>query len=185
MKEALELLSCEEYLEKQRPRVVRYLKKKFGEEKEVREEDAIDAFYQGVEAMYNAIIEGRFEMQNEYAFAKYLQTTCRNQYCKMFGNQVITDSLDSEEWPPVLAVDEDDSPEQQEAYLELMESILMTLPYPCEDLIHGRYWHKFSAAEMAERLGYKNNRVAITTLNRCMKRLTDRFNEERKLIDEE
>jgi len=63
--------------------------------------------------------------------------------------------------------------------LQLMEHILDDLPYPCKDLIWGKYRDGFPAEEMAWRLGYSGSRVAITTLSRCMKKLRNRFLEER------
>jgi len=186
MDKALELLQDKEFLTKQRSKVVGHLRKKIAKSG-FTEENATDAFYQGIKEMHNAILEGRFTMRDKNSFSKYLQTTCLNQYCKMFGEQWRIVPVDSkEEWsfPQFLGSTGDESPKQHEADLELMEHILMTLPEPCETLIYGRFWNKFSAAEMAERLEYKNSRVAITTLSRCMKKLTKRFNKERRLIDE-
>jgi len=191
------------FYEEQRQRIPRYLSTRFG----ASDEDAEEAFCAGMHALLEAIRDGRFaEVEHEYAIGKYLQTCCRNQLLKMFEQrqrEVATDFQANEAFsadafdddadagptagayqPAILAFDTAEEKAQDEYDMQQMEAILEDLPNPCKDLIWGKLKEGFSSAEMAQRLGYSSNRVAITTLSRCMDKLTKRFNSERRLINE-
>ena len=191
------------FFTEQRGRVMRLLGSRYG----VNDDDAEEAYSRGVHALLEAIHSGRFTTEyHEHALAHYLQTCCINQLMKMFEQRKKETPID---WSGDVGGDDDswddgsdhqpddaqaasmasdaaecEAADQHEADLQLMESILETLPYPCKDLIWGKLKEGFSAGEMAARLGYSNSRVAITTLSRCMQKLKERFNDERRLIDE-
>jgi len=166
------------FITEQRKMVIGFLINKH----KVSEENAEEAFYRGCHAMLENIHSGKFiKEEHEGSLAKYLHTCCENQLLKMFkiASRNISDD-DVPDWP-----DESGDKVQMETDLELMESIVEDLGSPCQELIWGRYGDKFSAQEMAYRLGYSSSRVAITTLSRCMQRLRNRFFNERKQQDEE
>jgi len=194
------------FFEDQHKRVTGYILK----HNKISEEEADEIFSAGCHAMLEAIHSGRFTTEyHEYSLVKYLHTCCKYQMLKLLEQKKkkvkksrkdgkdfdIIDKLSEDisgyykeegKWKPYVNTDGDDkmSEEQKKEDLELMETILEDLPYPCKDLIWGKYKERFSAEEMAMRLGYNSNRVAITTLSRCMQKLKNRFNSERIMIDE-
>jgi len=192
------------FFDEQRRRNMCYLCVRYG----VGDDDAEEAVSEGCLALFEAIQAGRFtEEKREFSLEKYLQMCCRNQLLKMLerrGREVPTDfqaneAFSADAWDddadnpspfashlsPVDSTDTAGEAEQREADLQQMENILGSLPYPCKDLILGKYGNGFSAAEMAQRLEYKSSRVAITTLSRCMDKLKKRFNSERRLLNEQ
>jgi len=195
--------SVSDFFDEQRQRITRHLSTRYG----VSDDDAEEAFSEGCLALFEAIEAGRFtEEEREFSLGKYLQTCCRNQLLKMLEHrqrEVATDFQANEAYsadafddeadaaptaaayqPAFEAFDTVSEAEQRESDFRQMDSILSDLPYPCKDLILGKYGEKFSAAEMAQRLGYSNSRVAITTLSRCMQKLKKHFNSERRLLHE-
>jgi len=185
--------SMTKFFQEQRERITSFLINRYN----APEEDAEEAFCLGCHALLEAIHEGRFTSEHhEYSLVKYLQTCCKNQLMKMFEQQhkeiAISkfedeDEADGEKWPDLTDDDQDgysESRQQKDADIELMLSIIEDLPHPCKDLIWGKQ-EGFSSTEMAVRLGYSNNRVAVTTLSRCMKKLKERFNKERRIVNEE
>lgn len=182
------------FFQKERESNVRYLVKRFA----VTEEMANEAFCEGCHALLNNIHEGRLTAENlSCSLQSYLTSCCRNQLLKLqekrkrlSGRQQTEDDVTP--WETDMAdesrVNDDGdlvsiAAEQHESDLRLMEKIVIDLPFPCEDLIWGKFRDKFSPAEMAARLGYSGPRVAITTMSRCMKKLKKRFEKERKLIN--
>lgn len=191
-----------EFFQQEGERVRRYLCSRFG----VSDDDAEDAFAEGCHALLDAIQSGRFSSEyHENSLSCYLQNCCRNQLLKMLRNrkkEIPTDlegretdggapwddeggnaSADGGMGTGALFSSDYEESQQHEIDLQLMESILEDLPYPCKDLIWGKYKEHFSATEMSMRLGYKSSRVAITTLNRCMQKLKNRFNSERRMTN--
>jgi len=193
------------FFQEQRERITRYLCLRYG----ISVGDAEEAFCKGCHAMLNAIHTGKLSAgYHEHSLGKYLQTCCRNQMLKTFERDKREITIDFQEsainpydsWSEfgntaqmaahasnadIESVQDGDATQQHEKDLLLMESILEDLPYPCKDLIWGKYKEGFSAGEMAMRLGYKGSRVAITTLSRCMHKLKKRFNSERRMANEE
>jgi len=173
------------FFQEQHTRVTGYLLR----HNKISEEEADDIFSAGCHAMLEAIHSGRFTSEyHEYSLVKYLHTCCNYQMLKMLERKKKTatnEGLDTDNLSDSASdADDDDNEDQKTKDLELMETILEDLPYPCKDLIWGKYKERFSAEEMALRLGYNSNRVATTTLSRCMKKLRKRFNSERRIIDE-
>jgi len=173
----------EQFIKDEREKVIPYLSKRY----RVPTEEAEDAFQDGLVALFEAVNSGRFkEEQHEYSLVRYFHTCCKNQLLKKLG-KIEKETIPSD--PDELGTGdydisalEDDNQHNED--IELMQDILADLPKKCRSLIWGKYHDGFSATEMAAMLNYNSDRVAITSLNRCMEKLRNRFNETRRLYDE-
>ena len=164
------------FFRKEKERITRYLMAKAN----VSSEQAEDAFSNGCMAMWQNIQSGKLTPQLlTCSLATYLTSCCENQ----LSNALIKDRrmvCDEDKVNDILSRTEPDDTSQKEQNLKLMEQIVKELPYPCEDLLWGKYKDGFSMTEMAQRMGYSNDRVAITTMHRCMDKLRKKFNSLRK-----
>ena len=77
----------------------------------------------------------------------------------------------------VLDLIDDDNTDSYNEILDQTESIVQNLPEPCNTLIWGKFWKKFSHNELAKMMGYRSANVSTPQLSRCLDKFHDKVNQ--------
>lgn len=137
-----------------------------------RPEDAEDIFQEGLMALYEQIIDGRFKGAS--TIKTYLFAICRNKWMKRLrkasvkketlGNE--TDFADGAEQ----ALDHLIADEEANTLADLLEQV----GADCKKVLLLYYYERKRMQEIAQLMGFANAQIAKNKKSRCLKKLKER-----------
>lgn len=144
--------------------IATYIQKNSG-----RPEDAEDIFQDGLIALYEQVLAGRFKQQS--SMSTYLFAICRNLWNKRLRKSstkneslgVETDFAEKGE----LVLDSLIASEESKTLADLLEQI----GADCKKVLLLYYYERKRMKEIAELLGFAGEQVAKNKKNRCLKKL--------------
>lgn len=187
--EAKELNS---FLEKERPKVISYLRKNFS----VSDEDLEDLYQESSLALYTNIHEGRL---------KTLTGTLSTYFLRVCINQTLTFSAKKKKTIPMInesnlvggenfrndKLDElfalstfDETEEYRSRTERIVDKIVDMLPETCRNIFGGYYWQNLSTKVIADMFGYANANTVKAQKYKCVDKFKRKFNELMRNEDE-
>lgn len=156
-----------------------YLRNNMG----ISQSDAEDIYQESCIALVTNIRTGKLTKLTA-SLSTYLLQICKYQATNLFREQkksftqddfsnVRSDIEDCDDNFNDDCIDDilnlmDDEVDPYNDILDQTEDIVQNLPEPCNTLIWGKFWKKFSHNELANMLGYKSANVSKTQLSRCL-----------------
>lgn len=178
------------FITENQSKVMNYLRSHFNA---IRPEDLDDIFQDSSIALFINLLEGKHQGEKE-SLSHYFFSICHNQANKFIRDKKQIDSLDE---GGVVATDDegfpqndtpydldkidqllglfDEDEEDKDAICERVREIVKNLPDPCDKLLWDFYERGFTMKQIAEMYQYRNEDVAKTTKNRCMKKFEKNF----------
>lgn len=167
-----------EFFNSERPKIIRFLTARYN----LSDQEAEDCFQEGCVAVWNNIQTGKLTEDNlTCSLSTYLTRCCINHTTHLLSKKTHQSSFEThdfqinEDGEVVGSSEAEELSEDQEYLLRMLETIVQSLPKPCDDVLWGTYRNGLSNQELAEMLGYRSDRVVITTRSRCMKKLKERM----------
>jgi len=134
--------------------------------------DAEDVFQDGLIALYNNVISGRFKSQS--SIETYLYSICKNKWytkAKKTGKVTNLGDLDRTEVLPV------------QINSERIKKVLDLLSDKCRDLLHEYYFNGSSMIEIMTKFNLKSEQSAKNKKYLCMKKLVEHVKEHNLTIE--
>lgn len=182
-------LEFEAFIAQQRDIDISYLISNMG----LSHDDAEDVYQESSIALYQNIQNGKLK-ELTCALSTYLLQICKYQVTHMrrknqneFTQDDFShvradvensgDNYNDDCINEVLDLIDDDDTDSYNEILDQTESIVQNLPEPCNTLIWGKFWKKFSHNELAKMMGYRSANVSKTQLSRCLDKFQDKVNQ--------
>lgn len=194
MKELTDSQKLNEFLAKEKDKVISYLRRNFSS---YRDEDIDDIFQDSSISLYNNILNGKYTRQENSSLLTYFISICRNNALsfnkteennpeKVIPFSKIGDS-GKEDWKEddiddgrvdslLQLTSDDDDPLQLENMEKLIRDTVSKLSGKCEQLIWGVYRDNLTMETLAQMLGFSNADSAKTQKNKCMNIFRERLN---------
>lgn len=166
------------YFNSERPKIIRYLAARYS----LEEKEAEDCFQEGCLAVWKNIQSGRLTEDNlTCSLSTYLTRCCSNHATHLLEKKSMNSQFETREFQinedgeVVGSSDTEELSDDQEHLLRLLESVVQSLPKPCDDVLWGVYRNGLSNKDLAVMLDYQSDCVVITTRSRCLKKLKERM----------
>ncbi len=145
------------------------------------DDDLKDLFQESMIALWNNIIEGKFQLDPKVKLTTYVIQVCKYKLMDRFKKKSFQMESSNSDWISNMDIEEQDYQESEDEIV--LRKILAIMPNRCKSILEFFYFEKLKLTEIAKRLNIGQSSVKNEKY-RCMNRLKSMFKELKSTNDE-